>query len=244
VHIGFSNTQGFDAFRNVYRKLQRGGIPNVRDVIALAAAVPWLSRAVWWRLAEKRLLFPDGAELDVHIVIEQEPRAENRIGLSRRRMDEHGCPLATIDWRVHDNDAVNALALARAFVSAWNRGAFAQLATIELNNDDVRSALVQGGGIFHPGGTVRMGTDVSRGVVDSELRTFRVPNLSVVSTATFPTGGGSNPTMMLMMAALRAADRIVQRYMQARQHIATPCRPRRRQHDPTKRIAKGSKRKC
>lgn len=53
-----------------------------------------------------------------------------------------------------------------------------------------------------------MGADVSRGVVDGELKTFRVPNLSVVSTATFPTGGGANPTMMLMMAALRAADRI------------------------------------
>jgi choline dehydrogenase-like flavoprotein len=219
VHIGFSNTKssGFDAFRNVYRKLQRGGMPNMRDVVALSVAMPWLSRAVWWRLAEKRLLIPDGAELDVHTVIEQEPRAENRIGLSCQRVDEYGCPLATIDWRVHENDAVNALALARAFVSAWNRGAFARLATIELNrDDDVKSVLVQGGGIFHPGGTVRMGKDVSRGVVDSELRTFKVPNLSVVSTATFPTGGGSNPTMMLMMAALRTADRIVQRYGQAR----------------------------
>jgi choline dehydrogenase-like flavoprotein len=57
-----------------------------------------------------------------------------------------------------------------------------------------------------------MGTNVSRGVVDGELRTFGVPNLTVISTATFPTGGGSNPTMMLMMAALRAAERISQEF--------------------------------
>jgi choline dehydrogenase-like flavoprotein len=42
--------------------------------------------------------------------------------------------------------------------------------------------------------------------VDGDLRTFRVPNLSVVSTSCFPTGGGANPTFMLMAFALRAAD--------------------------------------
>jgi choline dehydrogenase-like flavoprotein len=184
--------------------------------LALARATPWLSRAIWWRLAEKRLLFPDDAYLDVHTVIEQEPRPENRIGLSSHRVDEFGCPLATIDWRVHSNDAINALALTKAFVSVWNSSSLARLATIELRlDDDLKSVLTQGGGIFHPGGSARMGTNASRGVVDRELRTFGVPNLSIVSTATFPTGGGANPTMMLMMAALRTADRIAQQFQQA-----------------------------
>jgi choline dehydrogenase-like flavoprotein len=53
-----------------------------------------------------------------------------------------------------------------------------------------------------------MGRGPTDGVVDSEFRVFRVPNLSLVSTAAFPTGGGANPTMMLMMAALRTADRL------------------------------------
>jgi choline dehydrogenase-like flavoprotein len=219
MHITFANTNptGFDALRNAYRKLQRGSEPSAPDIVALAMAIAWLSRAVWWRLTEKRLLFPDGADLVVHTVIEQEPRAENRIGLSVRRVDEHGSPLATIDWRVDDNDATNALALTKAFVNAWNTGTLAHLATIELNpGDDLKPALAQGGGIFHPGGSVRMGVDVSRGVVDGDLQSFRVPNLSVVSTATFPTGGGSNPTMMLMMAALRKADRIAQQFQQVR----------------------------
>jgi choline dehydrogenase-like flavoprotein len=211
LHIGFTNVQpaGFDALRNVYRKLQRRDRPGVSDIVALATASPWLLRATWWRLVEKRLLFPDDADLDVHTVIEQEPRPENRIGLSSQRVDAFGCPLATIEWRVHDNDASNALALTKAFVRVWNAGSLSHLATIELNlDDDFKPALVRGGGVFHPGGSVRMATSVSRGVVDRELRTFGVPNLSVVSTATFPTGGGANPTMMLMMAALRTADRI------------------------------------
>jgi choline dehydrogenase-like flavoprotein len=215
LHIAFASSSptGFDALRDVYRKLQRGDGPSARDAGALVVAMPWLIRAVWWRFAEMRLLFPDGADLELHTVVEQEPRSENRIGLSFGRVDEHGCPLATINWRIHENDARNAFALTKAFVNAWNAGTLAHLATIEMSRDiDIRSALTWGGGVFHPGGSVRMGADVNRGVVDGELRTFRVRNLSVVSTATFPTGGGSNPTMMLMMAAMRAADRIIQEF--------------------------------
>jgi choline dehydrogenase-like flavoprotein len=222
AHIAFRTDKptAFDALRDLYRKLQRRGRPSMREVVALASGMPWLWRAVWWRLVEKRLLFPDAADLDVHIVIEQEPRADNRIGLSPRRIDRFGCALAAIDWRVHDDDAANVQATTEAFVDAWNSGSLAGLARIEPGNPgDLKRALTLGGGIWHPGGSVRMGNDVSRAVVDGELRTFRVPNLSVVSTATFPTGGGANPTMMLMMAALRTADRIVRQY-------GRPPRPR------------------
>ena len=53
-----------------------------------------------------------------------------------------------------------------------------------------------------------MGASPKMGVVDKDLRTFRAPNLSVLATSVFPSGGGANPTMMLMMAALRLADRL------------------------------------
>jgi len=211
VHIMGATDEpgGFDALREVYRKLQRRQSPSLADIIALGRASPWLARAIWWRFVEKRLLFPDDAEFQVHVVTEQEPRATNRIGLSSRRVDTFGCALATIDWKVHDDDAANSLATTEAFAEAWNSGALRRLGRIQPNSgDEVRRKLAEGGGIYHPGGTVRMGSDVKRGVVDSDLRTFRVPNISVVSTATFPTGGGANPTMMLMMAALRNADRI------------------------------------
>jgi choline dehydrogenase-like flavoprotein len=61
-----------------------------------------------------------------------------------------------------------------------------------------------------------MGRDASQGVVDGSGRTFRISNLSVVSTSTFPTGGGANPTMMMMMTALRTADAVARRVQAAR----------------------------
>ena len=64
--------------------------------------------------------------------------------------------------------------------------------------------------IFHPGGTTRMGSSAATGIVDANLRAFRVANLHVISTSTFPSGGGANPTFMLMAFALRAASRLTE----------------------------------
>jgi choline dehydrogenase-like flavoprotein len=200
---------GFDALREVYRRVQRRAPPAAADVLGLARAAPWLARAVWWRFVERRLLFPDGAEFLVQMVAEQEPRRENRITLSPARVDVFGCPLAAVDWRAHDNDAANMLGMTEAFVSAWNAGPLVEIArAVSAPPADVRAALAAGGGIYHPGGSVRLGAGPSVAVLDSEFRAFRAPNVTVLSTAAFPTGGGANPTMMLMMAALRAADRL------------------------------------
>jgi choline dehydrogenase-like flavoprotein len=214
VHIGFSTTapSGFDLLRKCYQKIQRRERLTVRDVTELASVLPWLSRAAWWRVWEKRLLFPDHADFALHAVVEQQPLASNCIGLSPTRVDVFGNPLATIDWRVADSDIGNLAELTRHFIQTWKQSTLGHLAEIEpAPFDSLRDALGGYGGIYHPGGSTRMGANPKRGVVDKDLRTFRVPNLSVVATSVFPTGGGANPTMMLMMAALRAADGLLAR---------------------------------
>ncbi len=55
------------------------------------------------------------------------------------------------------------------------------------------SALASGGGIYHPGGSLRMAASKREGVVDGDLRVFGIQNLRVISTACFPTGGSANP---------------------------------------------------
>lgn len=215
AHISFSTATetGFDLLRSCYRKVQRRDPLSPGDVASLALALPWLSRAMWWRVYEKRLLFPDGADFHLHMVIEQEPRAGNRINLSMAQTDVFGCPMATINWRVGESDVANSLALTRHFASAWKESSLVEFAEIQpLPSETVSATMMAGSGVYHPGGSARMAGSPKSGVVDKDLRTFRVPNFSVVSTAVFPTGGGANPTMMLMMAALRVADRLAATY--------------------------------
>ena len=211
AHIGFATETptGFDALRDVFRKLQKRQSPGAGDIVALMQASPWLAKAVWWRFIEQRLLFPDKAQFDVHMVVEQEPVARNRITLSPDRVDPYGQAIACIDWRVGEADVENSLGLTRQFMDAWRASRLAPLADIsELPREGIERAIIDGGGIFHPGGTVRMGVDRQAGVVDANLRTFAVPNLSVASTAVFPSGGAANPTMMLLLAGLRWADHV------------------------------------
>jgi choline dehydrogenase-like flavoprotein len=212
AHVSFvsESPSGFDALRSILRGRQEGKLPSVRDVTLLASSVPWLASALWWRVVEKRLLFPPRSTHHLHMVVEQEPLARNRIALSSDRADVFGSPLATIDWRVGETAAQHSIALTKHFLQFWANSVLAPLAQLEIEpTPKVIDGLKSGGGIYHPGGSTRMGRSSSEAVVDENLRTFAVPNLNVLATSVFPTGGGANPTMMLLMAAFRLADRLV-----------------------------------
>ncbi len=211
AHIAFASRggSGFDALRDVFRFLQQRRLPGLTLLLPLARETPWLARAVWWRLREHRLLYPSDAEIELHMVVEQAARAENRILLSTERRDRYGQPLAAIDWSVDRDDQARLTRSGDLFAGFWTRSALSRLGTIRRRPaGEAEAEMADGGGIYHPGGSTRMGRNPAEGVVDADLRAFRVPNLSVAATSAFPTGGGANPTMMLMMAALRLADRL------------------------------------
>ena len=54
-----------------------------------------------------------------------------------------------------------------------------------------------------------MAADERSGVVDADLRTFAVPNLSIIDGSVLPTQGAANPAITIMALAARAADRLV-----------------------------------
>jgi choline dehydrogenase-like flavoprotein len=200
---------GFSALRDVYHSLQiRSGV-SLSQVRNLTRDIPWLAQAVHWRLRRGRLLYPRDASLELVLVSEQHPNPGSTIKLSRTENDGLGVPRARIEWRTSNADIEAFAALQELLCAYWNSSEFAALGSITPTpHEQWRSRLQSDSGIFHPGGTTMMGRSVSTGVVDGDLRAFRVPNLTVVSTSCFPSGGSANPTFMLMAFALRAADRI------------------------------------
>jgi choline dehydrogenase-like flavoprotein len=61
---------------------------------------------------------------------------------------------------------------------------------------------------FHPMGTVRMGNDPARSVVDPFGHHHSVSNLWVADASTFPSCVGVNPQMTIMAFAKRTAERV------------------------------------
>jgi choline dehydrogenase-like flavoprotein len=198
---------GFAALRDVYRSLQSRSAISFQQIQNLALDVPWLATAGFWRFRHGRLLYPRDASLELTLVTEQHPDPGSTIKLTRAARDDFGVPRARIDWRTSEIDLEAFAALQDLLCAHWNSSGLAALGSIAPTPREQWQAKLQSDSdVFHPGGTTRMGRSASSGVVDGDLRTFRVPNLSVVSTSCFPTGGGANPTFMLMAFALRAAD--------------------------------------
>jgi choline dehydrogenase-like flavoprotein len=214
THIAYEGIAdgGFEALRDFLRAIQRGRIPSPVDILRTAADLPWLVRAVWWRCVLGRLLYPSKGAFTTHLVIEQMPRPSNRITLSENASDPFGQPQARLHWRVGDEDLTAFRDVAMKFFAMWSESRLQELAHLVPRNESTwRETLRNGGGIYHPSGTIRIGADRSKGVVNADLRAFRVPNLYVVSTATFPVVGGANPTLMMMLYGSDLADRLAQR---------------------------------
>jgi choline dehydrogenase-like flavoprotein len=202
-------TGGFVALRDVYRKLQQKSAVGWTQLSRLMLDLPWLMQAAWWRFVNHRVLYPRQSKFELVLVTEQKPNAESTITLSRTERDSLGVPRARIDWQTCEADTAGFGELQSLLCAFWRDSAFSQLGTVRPTPRDVWQPRLQSDcSIFHPGGTTRMGNSRVTGVVDGELRAFRVPNLTVVSTSSFPTGGGANPTFMLIAFALRAANRI------------------------------------
>lgn len=209
-HVGFSSGgSGFEAVRTLYRKAQKRQLPSIRDVVNTLADIPWLLRALYWRYVRKRLLYPEDAELQLHIVVEQASRSENRIWLSEEAVDRFGNSLAGISWRVSEDDVRAMRSATDHFEESWRNSDIAALGTLVRKPiERIEHEMIEGGGIYHPGGTTRMGFTELDGVVDRDLRVFGLGNVSVCSTSVLPSGGGANPTMMAMLLALRCSDRL------------------------------------
>jgi len=211
THIAYESAVdgGFEALRDIFQAIQKRHIPNSADVVRTVADLPWLVRAVWWRYIRGRLLYPSKGTFTAHLVIEQTPKRDNRITLSDGASDPFGLPQAKLHWHVGDEDLTAFRKAAERFFAMWRESRLQDLAKLVPRDASAwHVALRNNGGMYHPSGTIRIGTDRSNGVVSADLRVFRLPNLYVVSTATFPVVGGANPTLMLTLFGSDLAERL------------------------------------
>lgn len=208
-HISFKTEKstGFDVLRDFLRSRQRGGRVRTSMLMDALRDIPYLSRMGFWRVFHNQLLWPVPATYEVHVVAEQLPRADNRITLSSEN-DCYGLPVPAIRWNVSQEDLKVFTSFRRCFDAFWNRQGMAAIGELDWHEGVDGSQKFVGTDVFHPGGSTRMGTDHNNAVVDANLRVFGVPNLWVASTSVFPSGGGENPTLMLMLFTMRLADHL------------------------------------
>ncbi|WP_277555974.1 GMC family oxidoreductase [Halobaculum limi] len=143
-----------------------------------------------------------GTHVAMGALVEQLPRRENRIRLDPSRTDDHGNPVPDVVWGLD--------AKTRATIERANE---IQRDVLEEMGVDIGWTVGPDntGPAYHHMGTTRMGTDPTDSVVDPQLRTHDLGNLTLAGSSVFVTGGAMNPTLTIAALSLKAADHVAER---------------------------------
>jgi choline dehydrogenase-like flavoprotein len=136
---------------------------------------------------------------------EQVPNRRSRVSLSGDR-DSVGMPKLKIDLRFLQQDVDGVLECHRVWDDYLTLSGCGRLKY--LSDDPGSLAWRRMGGGSHQLGTTRMAARAEDGVVDEHLAVHGLSNLFVASSSAFLTSSQANPTFMIVVFALRLADRL------------------------------------
>jgi choline dehydrogenase-like flavoprotein len=139
-------------------------------------------------------------------ISEQCPDPESRVMLSPSK-DVLGVQRAIVSWKVDK--------IARRSLSRLGQLLGSELSRVGLPPPLLEDWLAQERlddapviDMAHTMGTTRMSDNPRNGVVDANCRVHGVQGLYIAGGSVFPTGGHSNPTLMILALAIRLADHL------------------------------------
>ena len=142
----------------------------------------------------------------VTTLLEQSPNPESRVSLGAD-VDSLGLRKVHLHWAINDSDRRTIRVLGIALAKELARLDAARMKLSDFILDDSRPIQPVGHHSHHMG-TTRMSRDPRHGVVDENCRVHGVANLYVAGSSVFPTGGGTNPTLTIVLLALRLAGHL------------------------------------
>lgn len=205
---------GFDVVRNILRRRQGEPQPLGLTPTLLFRMVIDVAAMAFWKLIYKRFWIPRRADVLLQVDIEQAPNPNSRLTLSEDS-DGLGCKRLIIDWGITPEDVGVIRQVAALTVAAWQQSPLNEYADLQLTLPEKFDRFETLYDVYHPTGSIRMGTSPENSVVDSDLRLWAADNCYVSTTAVFPSAGSANPGLMHLALTARLAEHIVQRLQKA-----------------------------
>jgi len=208
---------GTAAVRNLSISVQRGKLKEAwtRNLLPMLRGAGEVARLLWSSRVLKRRAVSSRATVRLHIDMEQPGSPDNRIRLSPQ-LDALGLRKAIVDWRVGDAEYDTGIKFAKIIKQEMEAAGFPAFDWAPGLLEGTLPAMVD---TYHAMGGLRMGTDPTASVVDTDLKVHGLSNLHVASCAVFPSGGSSNPTFTLMALAMRLGDHLLQSRPQLRDDL-------------------------
>jgi choline dehydrogenase-like flavoprotein len=208
IHVGYSaeGETTFGYLREIYQAIQKSVRPNFNSIIRVIYGLPWLIMAIYFRFIYKIVLWPKGSRIILNIVVEQKNDFRNQINISNDLYDKIGQRKVEIDWQIFKSDKRNLITSAKEACDFFEMHERNILYIKRFSVKEILRDLNNTSGIYHPTGSTIMGDDSLTSIVDCNLALHADKNIFLLSTSVFPTGGGSNPTKMLLLFAYRLAS--------------------------------------
>jgi len=141
---------------------------------------------------------------------EQIPNRQSRVSLASDR-DSVGMPRLNIDLRFSQADVDGILRCHEVWDDYLRRNGCGLLEYVSPDPSSVVWSKMGGG--THQLGTTRMASKAEDGVVDEHLAVHGMTNLFVASSSVLLTSSQANPTFMVIVLALRLADRLTKKFI-------------------------------
>jgi hypothetical protein len=209
IHFTFitSGNTGFDLIRNLLRKQQGEQIKSNFSSIPVGQIIQDTFSIALWRGIYQRLWIPRQADLFVQVDLEQLPNWNSRVSLSNQ-FDSFGRKKLIIDWQITPDDIRAFKTIANLAKEAWYSSSLKNFADLELTLTHDLENLESIYDVYHPTGSLRMGSNPQNSVVDSNLKLWALENCFICSTAIFPTAGSANPGLTHLALTARLAQHI------------------------------------
>lgn len=204
---------GFDVVRNLLRNRQGEQQKLGFSPKMLGRIVSDVSAMAFWRGVYHRLWIPRQADLLLQVDIEQTPNWHSRLSLADER-DALQRKRLVIEWQIQPDDIRVIRSVAERVIAAWAASSLCDTATLRLTLpeefDDFESLY----DVYHPTGTLRMGSTAANSVVNRDLRVWALDNSYISSTAVFPSAGSANPGLVHLALTARLAEHIAKTFKQ------------------------------
>lgn len=161
-----------------------------------------------WALVHDRFVYKHGSCIRLALMCEQEPDPLSRLSLHPTEVDDFGVSRLSVNWHVTPRTWRSVVAFTHALQSEMAR---LRLGDLNIDHDldvDPQEGTALLTDVIHHMGGAAMGEDPSKYVVSPSLQVHGVDNLYVCSTAAFPTGSHSNPTLTLLALSHRLGERL------------------------------------
>ncbi|UIJ47144.1 GMC family oxidoreductase [Sphingomonas cannabina] len=197
----------------LYQQQKRGELDFARGYhfelggrfgIPPAAALP----RVWGPALKKAVRSASGATIGMTLRGEMIPNKDSYCEIDPAVKDRFGIPVLRFAFRWSQNE-LNQVAHGQRTAHAVFKRMNAVILDPALPPEKIITA---GGEIIHELGTARMGADPRSSVVDSYGQTWDVGNLVLMDGAIFASGAHKNPTLTILALALRASERLAERF--------------------------------